>query len=64
MLNELGFEGDLIERQLAHQERDAVRASYNQAQYLTKRKAMMQAWADYLDSLVDKRKVVSIGRAA
>ena len=64
LLNELGFEGDLIERQLAHQERDAVRASYNQAQYLTKRKAMMQAWADYLDSLVDKRKVVSFGRAA
>jgi|AGTN01.1.fsa_nt_gi Phage integrase family. len=59
LLNEMGFEGDLIERQLAHQERDATRASYNQAQYLVKRKAMMQAWADYLDRLPgDGRKVV------
>ena len=36
---------------LAHAERDKVRAVYNRAQYLTERRKMMQAWADYLDSL-------------
>jgi integrase len=50
-LNELDFDSDLIERQLAHQERDATRASYNQAKHFTKRKQMMQDWADYIDSL-------------
>ncbi len=38
-----------IERQLAHGERDKVRAAYNKAKYLDTRKEMMQAWADYLD---------------
>ena len=51
-LNELDFDGDLIERQLDHQERDATRASYNQAKHLSKRRAMMQDWADYLDGLI------------
>lgn len=50
-LNELGYRSDLIERQLGHKERDRVRASYNQAQYLGERRNMMQAWADYLDGL-------------
>lgn len=51
-LNEMGWPPDVIERQLAHAERNKVRAAYNRAQYLTERKKMMQAWADYLDSLV------------
>ena len=42
---------DLIELQLAHAERDAVRGAYNRAQRLAERRAMMQAWADYLDQL-------------
>lgn len=46
ILNELGFSGDLIERQLAHRERNSVRASYNHATHLPARRAMMQAWAD------------------
>lgn len=50
-LNELGWSPDVIERQLAHAERNKVRAAYNRAQYLDERKRMMQAWADYLDSL-------------
>lgn len=49
ILNEKGFNSDVIERQLAHGERDAVRAAYNHAQYLPERKKMMQWWADYLD---------------
>ncbi|KRA46569.1 integrase arm-type DNA-binding domain-containing protein [Pseudoxanthomonas sp. Root630] len=52
LLNEMGYRSDVIERQLAHAERDKVRASYNHAEYMAERKAMMQAWADYLDALV------------
>lgn len=56
LLNELGqWRADVIERQLAHQERNKVRAAYNHAQYLPERTAMMQAWADYLDSLKQAR---------
>lgn len=50
-LNEMGWPPDVIERQLAHAERNKVRAAYNRAQYLDERKRMMQAWADYLDGL-------------
>jgi integrase len=51
MLNEQGFNRDWIERQLAHSERDSIRAIYNYAEYLPERKKMMQQWADYLDIL-------------
>jgi integrase len=51
LLNEQGYHPDLIELQLAHQERNAVRAAYNKAQRLTERRQMMQAWADYLERL-------------
>lgn len=50
-LNELGFRPDVIERQLAHVERNKVRAAYNHAQYLAERRQMMQAWAAHLDTL-------------
>lgn len=50
-LNEQGWNPDLIELQLAHAERDPVRAAYNRAQRLPERRKMMQAWADYLDGL-------------
>lgn len=50
VLNEQsGFEKDVIERQLAHQESDDVRAAYNRAQYLPQRRELMQWWADWLD---------------
>jgi integrase len=51
ILNEHGFPPDVIERQLAHTERNAVRAAYNHAQYLPVRRQMMQWWADYLDEV-------------
>lgn len=51
ILNEHGFRADVIERQLAHGERNAVRAAYNHAQYLPERRQMMQWWADYIDGL-------------
>ena len=58
MLNELGWRPDLIEKQLAHKELNAVRASYNRASYLDERRKMMQAWADYLDELKTGGKII------
>lgn len=61
ILNESGYRPDVIERQLAHAEKNAVRASYNQAQYLPERRDMMQQWADYIDALkTDAGKVVPL----
>jgi len=51
LLNEQGFPPDVIELQLAHTERNKVRAAYNKAKRLPERRKMMQAWADYLDGL-------------
>jgi integrase len=51
LLNEQGYAPDVIELQLAHQERNQARAAYNRAQRLEERRRMMQAWADYLDEL-------------
>ncbi|ELQ6142702.1 tyrosine-type recombinase/integrase [Cronobacter malonaticus] len=49
ILNEHGWPHDAIERQLAHVDRNNIRGIYNHAQYLEKRKEMMQWWADYID---------------
>ncbi|MDR6857221.1 integrase [Variovorax guangxiensis] len=51
ILHELGHRHDIIELQLAHQERDEVSAAYNFATYLPQRRKMMQQWADHLDQL-------------
>ena len=50
-LNEQGWHPDRIELQLAHAERNKVRAAYNRAQRLAERRTMMQSWADYLYGL-------------
>jgi integrase len=50
-LNEAGFRYDVIERQLAHRERNKVRAVYNRAEYADERREMLQWWSDYLDKL-------------
>lgn len=63
-LNELGWAPDVIERQLAHAERNKVRAAYNRAQYMGERRKMMQAWADYLDGLRTGAKVIAFKRKA
>ncbi len=52
-LHEMGFQPDVIERQLAHTERNKVKAAYNHAEYLTKRCDMMQAWADWIDAIAE-----------
>lgn len=54
LLNELGWNRDAIERQLAHAERNHIRAAYNFAEFLPERRRMMQCWADYLEELKTK----------
>lgn len=58
ILNEQGWKADVIERQLAHAERNKVRAAYHRSEYLDDRSKMMQHWADYLDALISGAKVV------
>ncbi|SHK52405.1 tyrosine-type recombinase/integrase [Halomonas caseinilytica] len=55
LLNQHGWRGDVIERQLAHTPGDKVRASYNHADYLDERRKMLQWWSDYIDALTLKR---------
>jgi len=57
-LNNLGtIRPDMIEAQLAHGDRDEVRAAYNRADYMDYRKAMMQFWADTLDKMQAAKKL-------
>jgi integrase len=60
LLNEMGFRPDVIDRQLAHTERNRVRAAYNRAEYLDERRRLMQAWGDYLDGLSNGAEVVPL----
>ena len=62
ILNEQGWRPDVIERQLAHLERNKVRAAYHRSEYLAERRQMMQHWADFLDGLERGANVVSIER--
>ncbi len=50
-LNTLGYRHDVIEAQLGHKDKNAIRSAYNHADYLEERKVMLQEWADYLDGL-------------
>lgn len=49
IMNENEWPADAIEKQLAHASSGSIRGIYNHAQYLDKRKEMMQWWADYID---------------
>lgn len=64
LLNEQGWNRDAIERQLAHGERNEVRAAYNYAQHLPERRKMMQSWSDYLDGLRAGGNVVALKMSA
>lgn len=48
---QLGFPAHLIEHQLGHAVRDPMGRAYNRTSHLPDRRAMMQRWADYLDTL-------------
>jgi len=60
MLNELGWSPDAIERQLAHCEKNKVRAAYNHSELLPVRVKMMQAWGDYLEQLKRGTEIIPI----
>jgi len=60
--NEAGHDADAIERQLAHRERNAVRAAYHRAEYLAERRSLLQWWADYLDARLQGARVIPFGR--
>ena len=62
LLNELGYDADVIELQLAHLNKDRIRATYNKAQWMDKRITMMQTWADYLDGLKSGADVIPINK--
>ena len=64
ILNEQGWNRDAIERQLAHAERDNVRAAYNYAEHLPERRKMMQQWADYLDKLKAGAEIIPLHQSA
>jgi integrase len=61
-LSELGYCDDVIERQVAHAVRGRLRSIYNHAEYLSERRAMMQAWADYLDKLRGRNRNGAVSR--
>src|SRR6185312_14021002 len=63
LLNEQGYPPDVIELQLAHAERNQVRAAYNRAQRLDERRRMMQSWSDYLDGLRVGASVIPLKRS-
>ena len=47
----LGIRHEVVDRQLAHAPKDKLESAYDRARYLDERKAMMQKWADYIDSI-------------
>jgi integrase len=59
-LHEMGFNSDWIEKSLAHEQK-GVRGVYNKAEYAEPRRRMLQQWADYVQSLIDERKII-LGR--
>lgn len=48
-LNEHGFDPEIIEASLAHVDSNSVRAAYNRAEYLERRRTMMQWWSDFIE---------------
>jgi integrase len=48
-LNEQGFDSDVIEAALAHIDKNAIRAAYNRADYIKRRRVMMQWWSDHIE---------------
>ena len=63
LLNAQGWPSDVIERQLAHVEKNQVRAAYNRHDYLPERRKMMQAWADFLGGLKSGAEILPFRKA-
>ena len=62
ILNERGFNPDVIEAALAHQDKNVIRRAYNRATYWPERVKLLQSWADLLDQF--KSAAVTDRRAA
>ncbi|MBM9514370.1 tyrosine-type recombinase/integrase [Desulfogranum marinum] len=62
--NESGFDGDVIEKALAHEQRNKVRAAYHRSEYLPQRRELMQWWADLLQHLEHGAEIIPIGQLA
>ena len=62
LLNEMNFNSDWIEAQLAHSKQDAVRVTYTYAQWLPQRREMMQQWAGFIDGLRAGGNVIAINQ--
>ena len=62
--NESGFDGDVIEKALAHEERNRVRAAYHRSEYIEQRKKLMQWWANMLQQLESGADITPIGKIA
>ena len=60
LLHEMGYRPEVIEVQLAHKERNAVKAAYNKAQYIEERAKMMQQWANYVGGLLTTGNVIPL----
>lgn len=55
LLHEKGWPSEIIELQLAHIDKNKVREAYNHAKHISKRRRMMEFWADYLDKLKEDK---------
>ena len=62
-LRELGFGRDVVERQMAHAERNPVTAACVHAEHLPERRRMMQVWGDHLDRVKSRTEVIHIASA-
>lgn len=60
----LGYRHEVVDRQLAHAQKDKIASAYDRAQFLAERKVMMQEWADYLDAVGSKVVAGRFGIAA
>ncbi len=56
ILHENGFKSEVVEAQMAHKDKNKVRAVYNHAMYLEDRKQMMQWWGGYLDAAAENKR--------
>lgn len=57
---DLGYDSEVIEKQLAHKTRNPLGEAYDRTQFLTLRKKMMQDWANYLDQAISSNSVIKL----
>lgn len=61
-LNEQGFDPDIIEAALAHRDKDSVRAAYNRADYLQRRRLMMDWWSEFIEQAAQGSVAIAKGQ--